>query len=445
MKITGRIIIADSLMRELNIPFHKYIMVRSGSLKVYTELVVSNKLSGNYELSSDLAQRLNIHSRKKLLIRYDHLFDMLHLGPTIGILTTALRNESEYEPTSLQAELIFLSKIANTLPGQIYIFTPSSINWSNLTTRGYYYRQTTADRGIWLSAIFPLPDVVYDRVSTRKGELRTQIRDAKHQLMSMENIKYFNPSFLNKWKVHQIMMTNPELHQYLPETRELTQDIFEHMLIKYPVLYLKPGNGSLGMGIIRVSSESNGGLKYVVHRRKRIRGQAESAKQLMSKTKAYRSDRPYIVQQGIALATFRGRPFDLRIIFQKNGQGKWQISKKFVRLAPPGSSVANLSSGGSVETSRKVMNALFKNKEIIEKKNQEIYNFCLTLANTLELSSGQIFGELGLDIGIDKHGELWLIEVNSKPRKTTETGFSKIIMKNTFKRPLEYSTYLAGF
>ena len=55
-----------SLMRELNIPFHKYIMVRSGSLKVYTELVVSNKLSGNYELSSDLAQRLNIHSRKTI-------------------------------------------------------------------------------------------------------------------------------------------------------------------------------------------------------------------------------------------------------------------------------------------------------------------------------------------------------------------------------------------
>ena len=130
-------------------------------------------------------------------------------------------------------------------------------------------------------------------------------------------------------------------------------------------------------------------MKYVVHRRKRIRGQAYSAKQLLSKTKAYRSDRPYIVQQGIALATFRGRPFDLRIIFQKNGQGKWQISKKFVRLAPPGSSVANLSSGGSVETSRKVMTALFKNKEIIEKKTRR-YIISADLANTLELSSGQI-------------------------------------------------------
>lgn len=445
MKITGRITIAESLAKELNIPLYKHIMVRSGSLKVYAELVVSNKVSGGYQLSSDLAQTLHLHSRKKLLIRYDHFLNMLHLGPTIGILTTSLRNESDYEPTSLQAELMFLSKIGNTLPGQIYIFTPSSVNWSNLTVRGYYYRQTTANSGIWLSAIFPLPDVVYDRVSTRTGELRTMIRNTKKQLMCMEDVKYFNPSFLNKWKVHQMMMTNSELHQYLPETMELNLNNLEFMLSKHNVLYLKPGNGSLGMGIIRVVRDSNGGLKYVVHRRKRIRGQADSAKQLLSKTRVYRDVRPYIVQQGIALATFRGCPFDLRIIFQKNRHGKWQISKKFVRVAPPGSSVANLSSGGTAETSRKVMNVLFKNKDIIEEKNLEIYNFSLTLAKTLELSSGQIFGELGLDIGIDKQGGLWLIEVNSKPRKTTETGFSKVIMKNTFMRPLEYSTYLAGF
>ena len=56
-----------------------------------------------------------------------------------------------------------------------------------------------------------------------------------------------------------------------------------------------------------------------------------------------------------------------------------------------------------------------------------------------------MFGEFGLDLGLDKNGDIWLIEVNSKPRKTTVTEMSKIIMRNAFKRPLEYSIYLAGF
>ncbi|MDD3894034.1 MAG: hypothetical protein PHU36_03325, partial [Syntrophomonadaceae bacterium] len=56
-----------------------------------------------------------------------------------------------------------------------------------------------------------------------------------------------------------------------------------------------------------------------------------------------------------------------------------------------------------------------------------------------------IYGELGLDVGIDKNGALWLIEVNSKPRKTTESEYSTAVMRKTFKRPLEFASYLAGF
>jgi len=70
---------------------------------------------------------------------------------------------------------------------------------------------------------------------------------------------------------------------------------------------------------------------------------------------------------------------------------------------------------------------------------------CHMVATTLEAEGHCIYGELGLDIGIDNDNFPWLIEVNSKPRKRTKTRFSQRIVRNSFKRPLEYAIYLAGF
>ncbi len=371
---------------------------------------------------------------------------MLHLGPTIGILATLIpgSNREELDPRSLQAELIYLSIVSKTFPGQVYIFTPGSINWANHTCRGYVYHQLSQHRGRWESSIYPLPDVVYDRIHSRSAEARNNVQYAKNRLMKLPYLHYFNPHYLNKWNVHQILLTDPMLIDYLPETRQLDNSSLEEMLKKYRVLYMKPSNGSLGKGIIKVNDDK-GHLKYIAYKSRRIRSQASNPAELMRKTKKQRAERHYIVQQGLDLAKYKGSPFDLRIIYQKNGRGEWQISKKFCRIAPQGSSISNLSSGGRVEKNSKVLHHLFKKEDLIKSKNEEIRLLCKMVASTLETVSNSTFGELGMDIGIDRKGHLYLIEVNSKPRKTTETMFSAAIVKNTFKRPLAYAAYLAGF
>nr|MBO2476611.1 hypothetical protein [Bacillota bacterium] len=55
-------------------------------------------------------------------------------------------------------------------------------------------------------------------------------------------------------------------------------------------------------------------------------------------------------------------------------------------------------------------------------------------------------GELGLDLGIDRLGRIWLIEVNSKPflQMTREAG-SPHILGLSVQRPLRFARYLAGF
>ncbi|WP_054695576.1 YheC/YheD family endospore coat-associated protein [Syntrophomonas palmitatica] len=445
METIGKISVSSALAQKLGLPYERYIHVRVGSVIVNTQLLIHDMEKSLYIVSPELAEALYIKKGKTLKIRYDHYHQHIHLGPTIGILSTFVPNREEFDPTSVQADIIFLSNTGKTMPGQVYIFTPDGINWSNLTTRGYVYKQTSPDRGVWVSAVYPLPDVVYDRVSTRVSEAKNRIKSTKQKLCALPHLKYFNPYFLNKWKVHQMLNSNIRLHDYLPETRELTTDNLDDMLHKYKSVFIKPSNGSLGLGIYKASLGENKSVHYVLHLKKRFRSQADNAADFMKKTRKQRADKPYIVQQGLNLATYRGSPFDLRIIYQKDGKGEWQISKKFVRVAPVGSSISNLYSGGRAETSKRVFRYLYQRKDIIEEKNHLIKNLCHMVATTLEKTSGSIFGELGLDIGIDKNGNPYLIEVNSKPRKTTETEFSRGVMRNTFKRPLEYGVFLAGF
>ncbi|MDD2373689.1 MAG: YheC/YheD family protein [Syntrophomonadaceae bacterium] len=446
MKTAGSISISRNLVNKLGIDVQPSITVRVGSLKVKSKFIIYDNGKKGYALSPELVQALHIKKYKGMKIRYQAEEKMLHLGPTIGILATLIpgSNREELDPRSLQAELIYLSIVSKTFPGQVYIFTPGSINWANHTCRGYVYHQLSQHRGRWESSIYPLPDVVYDRIHSRSAEARNNVQYAKNRLMKLPYLHYFNPHYLNKWNVHQILLTDPMLIDYLPETRQLDNSSLEEMLKKYRVLYMKPSNGSLGKGIIKVNDDK-GHLKYIAYKSRRIRSQASNPAELMRKTKKQRAERHYIVQQGLDLAKYKGSPFDLRIIYQKNGRGEWQISKKFCRIAPQGSSISNLSSGGRVEKNSKVLHHLFKKEDLIKSKNEEIRLLCKMVASTLETVSNSTFGELGMDIGIDRKGHLYLIEVNSKPRKTTETMFSAAIVKNTFKRPLAYAAYLAGF
>jgi glutathione synthase/RimK-type ligase-like ATP-grasp enzyme len=446
LRMAGRISISRSLIKKLGIVVEPFITVRVGALMVKSKLQIHENGRGNYVLSPDLIQALHIKKSKGLKVRYQKEEKILHLGPTIGIMATYIPGPSRFEidPKSLQAELIYLSIVSQSFPGQIYIFTPNNINWANNTCRGYVYRQFSSTRGRWESSIYPIPDVVYDRIPSRSAEARNNVQYAKMRLMQMPYLSYFNPHYLNKWNVHHILSTNPMLVEYLPETRELTENNLEDMLRKYHTLFLKPSNGSLGKGIIKVISGREQ-INYVIYSGKRVRRQAGSAAEFMNKTKKYRGDRHYIVQQGLELVKYKGAAFDLRIIYQKNGCGEWQISKKFCRIAPRGSSISNLSSGGRVEKSSKVLQHIFKKEDKIEAKSEQIRLLCKMVASTLENESNSTFGELGMDIGIDRNGHLYLIEVNSKPRKTTETVFSPAVVRNTFKRPLAYASYLAGF
>lgn len=441
------IIISEALQTKHGIPARPTIKVRVSNRIVEARLRIKSDKTG-YTLSSALLSELRLRSSSGLRFRYDPVDQLIHLGPIVGVMASALPNRAnreELEPTSLQAELTYISSVGRHLRGMVYVFLPSSINWSQQRVRGYNYRYLTPERGVWESALYPLPDVVYNRISSRRAEMRAPVKEALRRLSELPYTKCFNPSYLNKWEVHQILSSHPLSVPYLPETMRLSAENLQTMLLRHPVLYLKPSNGSLGHGIIKVRRSSGNEIKFTVYSRGRVHGAAENAEDLIRKTNRYRKGKPYIVQQGLELARYRNSVFDLRIIYQKNGLGEWQIGKKFVRVAPGLSSIANLARGGRAERSQKVFKYLYNRKSLIEEKNGQIKQLCQSVATVIDNGGNVHYGELGLDIGMDKAGKPWLIEVNSKPRKTTETETSVAIMRNAYKRPLDYASYLAGF
>jgi glutathione synthase/RimK-type ligase-like ATP-grasp enzyme len=443
--INGKIILSIKLAKRLGIIASDRVMIRVGSTILPAEVGIGMTQRSSYILSSDLRAALHVQKNRRMLVRYDTGENTIHLGPTIGIFASGLPNRAVYDPTGLQAELMMLSKIARAMPGQIYIFTADSVNWERSTVRGYNYSSSYSGRGYWVPGIYSLPDVVYDRIASRNDEEREKVKTTKDRLKSLPHLHYFNPSFLNKWEVHQMLSKIFELRPYLPETHLLDQADLEKMLAKYKTLFIKPANGSLGSGIIRVKANGKSRLHYTTYGARRRNGQASNALELLEKTSAFRKDRSYIVQQGVNLSTYRGSIFDLRIVYQKNSMGKWQIGKEFVRIAPGRSAIANMARGGTPTQSHKVFKHLYHQEELINEKKRLIRGLCNKIAVGIEKGSGQLYGELGLDLGLGKNGHPWLIEVNSKPRKTTETELSQAAMKNAFRRPLEYATYLAGF
>ncbi|MDA8234749.1 MAG: hypothetical protein M0Z31_08140 [Clostridia bacterium] len=71
---------------------------------------------------------------------------------------------------------------------------------------------------------------------------------------------------------------------------------------------------------------------------------------------------------------------------------------------------------------------------------ERIKQLVFAVARALDEKLGP-FGELGLDVGIDNEGQVWLIEVNSKYSRHV---FPKEIRTISILRNLEYACWLTG-
>lgn len=343
-------------------------------------------------------------------------------------------------------ELYFRSLAAFGRPLGIptYMFSVRDVDWNRRVVRGF--RWFRGGRRGWRRGEFPFPDVVYDRLLSRRAEARPAVQATRQRLLALPGVHYFNPGYFDKWDVHQRLAQRPELAAYLPETRPLTSvaDVRDFCR-RYRTVFLKPTGGSLGLGIAVIRRRGRGYLLTQSTRAGSVHRSFPGFGALSPQLKAYVGSRNYIVQQGLPLARLGRRCFDVRIIMQKDTGGRWQRTKSYARVAPPGSMTSNLSGGGTAVRLGTALRAAF-GKNGGRRIAREVHSLAAELTPLIEEQIGGTVGEFGLDLGLDRNGKVWIIEVNSKPylQMTPGSGSRRAIQLSAL-RPLRWARYLAGF
>lgn len=393
-------------------------------------------------LTRDVFSKLKLLPGMILQVKFDCYQRVMEIGPVLGLFTTSSPERlKDSDPVRLLIELIRLGRGMNILT---YVFNADGISWGKHTVKGYVYNYTKAS---WVAKELPMPNVVYDRIHSRRVEFSKAIQNAKKRLWALPTLKYFNPRFLDKWECHQLLWNVPEVKPYIPETQRYQSiDRLMKFLARYPTVYLKPSKGSLGRGIIRIvhMGHNNFQCKYRVGGTGNVSRIVKGQKALKLLVSRIVGKRLYILQQGLHLQTFRGAPFDIRILMQKNHKGEWRRTKMLARVARKGSITSNISSGADAALMSDVLRDVFHEDP---KKpgglGNRLRNMAEVVALALERQMGVEWGELGIDVGVDVRGNIWLIEINSKPYKAMETEKGSIkVIHNSVTRPLGYAKYM---
>lgn len=130
----------------------------------------------NALLSADACEQLFIPTPIRIHIKRED-DGSLRLGPLIGVLAQGNRSlvQPFFNQTPYFAALVSMGR-RNGIP--TYVFRPRDINWETKTVRAWI----RSPHRVWRRATLPLPDVVYDRVQSRRLDLLRSTLDAKRRL-----------------------------------------------------------------------------------------------------------------------------------------------------------------------------------------------------------------------------------------------------------------------
>lgn len=206
----------------------------------------------------------------------------------------------------------------------------------------------------------------------------------------------------------RVMEQHPLLRSHLPRTVWFSIDSLKRMLREYPTVFVKPDKGGGGAGIVRIRERSG---NYEVCFRQVCRT-LEGATLPFTVEKLLSPGRKYLLQQGIDLATVQSRPFDIRVLLQK--PNRWTVSGMVAKVAGKGQFLTNHSQGGRPLQLEQALKKVDLPKKP-ERLKRVLERVSLLAAEVLEARFPGI-KELGIDVGLDQQGKLWIFEVNTRPR-----------------------------
>ncbi|CAH1219300.1 Endospore coat-associated protein YheD [Paenibacillus plantiphilus] len=320
----------------------------------------------------------------------------------------------------------------------VYVLTVKHLKLSGNQLNGFNYDHATES---WQLQKFPFPDLIYNRIPLREDELLPGVRRKIRACLHNPRVTLFNPSFFNKWSLFKWLRQSRVTRPFIPTTRRMvSRQGLGKMMIKHNFLYLKPISGKAGKGImtLRLQPEKQFPYKLKIQAdKKSITYNCGSITKLWNRIKKESTGERYIAQQGIQLASFNERCFDLRALVQKNQRGQWDISGIGARLAGTLSITTHVPRGGSIDDPERLLVSAFGQEEA-RKLLVKARSTSLLIAKQIERGSGQSLVEMSMDLGVDSDGNIWFFEANAKPMKFDEPD----IRKRSLERIFQYGRFV---
>ncbi|MGG4170003.1 YheC/YheD family protein [Rossellomorea vietnamensis] len=388
-------------------PFQRHMTLKCGSSHLGVTCVETKTDSIQIMLDTSDSLFASIPPLQNIWISIDTRNAVIHIGPVVALLL----NQSSLETIhshSLKEYFTESQEWFQRKGGFFYLLPLSSFVGNK--AEGVYYNGND-----WETGPLPDPHVLYNRCHSRKTERSPSFQKALDRLLD-QGIQVFNTGFLSKDQVYDALKDSPILSPHLPETVKGIHSL-EKMLTLYHDVFVKGINGSKGRYIMRIQKRDGG------YHMQQNSFSSENPLTFPTYPALYKQlkawcNRSYLVQETIPFLTVEGQPLDFRFLCHQNRDEKWGLVSSVARIASQDQFVANVDQGGRIEKPLVVLQTIFSPREsaAIMKEMKEL---CIHASKLLADSLEGHFAEFGIDIGIDKSGKPWLIEVNSKPSKRT--------------------------
>ncbi|MCR8643482.1 YheC/YheD family protein [Paenibacillus sp. N1-5-1-14] len=233
---------------------------------------------------------------------------------------------------------------------------------------------------------------------------------------------------------YEFLKQNADFAEYLPQTYEMTDENIKLLFQENKTIFAKSNTGFGGFGVIRINQLSP--TRYqTIHSNDKVYT-FDSFEHLYNYLMRMSGGKTYVVQAGLQLLTYDRKPFDIRIMIQKNRSGEWVTTGIVGRLAKRGKVITNFMNGGKVYPLTKLLSAYYERKER-DYYIERLERYGKRIA--VYMSQGYPgFRAFGVDIGMSKDFKPWIIEVNTKPGTIL---FKHMKDRTMYRRVMRYTKY----
>lgn len=138
--------------------------------------------------------------------------------------------------------------------------------------------------------------------------------------------------------------------------------------------------------------------------------------------------------QFLAYLNVLGEVVDFRIHIQRDGTGRWALTKMYAHTGNTDSIISNISKGGRIEDAADLLYRLFPSQA--DRISREMERLAIRIAETINRSYSFLIDELGMDFIVTPEGRIYFVEANVSPPTPSHEQVRAA-------RAIEYAHYVA--